>query len=191
MDGPSDSKKKKRKRKKKKVKDILNNKNVGIYQDLIGKELPVRFKYRKVDGNSFGLTNEELLLATDQELNQWVSLKKMSQYREPQEEKYDIKAYQKKEMDLNLKKKIFKSLYDEDSGAERTNETEQTIEKSKKRKRKNKKVNQNSCQHKSFEPDSNKKNIHKKETNNHKNVDVHRLKAYGLSNNEMKRRKFI
>ena len=51
------------------------------YEDVIG-DMPVRFKYRKVTPNTFGMSVEQILAAEDRELNQRVSIKKMAPYRE-------------------------------------------------------------------------------------------------------------
>ena len=45
------------------------------YEDLIGGEIPTRFKYRTVDPSGFGMTDEELLYAEPKELNKRVPLK--------------------------------------------------------------------------------------------------------------------
>ncbi|BGP21708.1 KRR1 interacting protein 1 [Rhodotorula toruloides] len=51
------------------------------YEDKIG-DIKTRFKYAKVPAQSFNLTPEEILLATDAELNAFMSLKKMAPYRQ-------------------------------------------------------------------------------------------------------------
>ena len=51
------------------------------YEDIVA-GMPCRFKYKKVEPNSFGLTCEEILFAKDSTLKQFVSLKKMTPYRE-------------------------------------------------------------------------------------------------------------
>ncbi|XP_053208091.1 protein KRI1 homolog [Panonychus citri] len=118
-DGPSTSKGKRKKKEKKKVtKEPAEKKNIGIYEDLIAGEVPTRFRYRQVPANDFGLSPEELLFADDKDLNRWVTLKKTSQHRTMEEEKYDIKVYGRKGKDFSLKKKILKSIYDPEAAKE-------------------------------------------------------------------------
>ena len=65
------------------------------YEDMVSDQL-CRFKYCSVVANDFGLTTNDILTANEKELNQWVSVKKMSQYRMKEEEQIDIKIYQNK-----------------------------------------------------------------------------------------------
>lgn len=80
------------------------------YEDIVG-DLPVRYKYRKVIPNNFGLTVEEILSADDRELNRWCSVKKTCQYRNDDEEIYDVQAYKKKSQNILTMKKVFSSLF--------------------------------------------------------------------------------
>ena len=52
------------------------------YEDMVG-DLPTRFKYRKVEGDSFGLDPVDILKAEDKDLNEFISLKKLAPYRAP------------------------------------------------------------------------------------------------------------
>ncbi|RWS11137.1 KRI1-like protein [Dinothrombium tinctorium] len=200
---------------KKQKKSPASKQNVGIYEDLIGNDLATRFKYRKVTPNDFGLTNEELLFADEKELNKWVSLKKVSQYRTDEEELYDVKSYSKKKNIMELKRKIFKSLYegettndvkDEEETDPDKSESEQVKKKKKKKKKHRKKnvdnvsvdrseskVNNNSGNE--IVKSENKERRNKRKRKNSKNtskdigLSFDRLKAYGLTNRELKKRK--
>lgn len=50
------------------------------YEDIVG-GMPVRFKYKEVEPESFNLSAEEILAMDDKELNQMVSIKLLAPYR--------------------------------------------------------------------------------------------------------------
>ena len=105
------------------------------FEDIIG-DMPTRFKYREVPANDFGLDVEDILAADDKELNQWASLKKATQYRTYDEEKKDIKKYQKR---ADRKYQVLSSVY-RGNGEELDEEQKPSDSKSaRKRKRKNEK----------------------------------------------------
>lgn len=80
------------------------------YEDMIG-DVKCRFKYVETVPNDFGLTTAEILLAKSKELNQWAGIKKAVQIRPPHVEMNEAKVYQAKGRNINLKKKILKSLF--------------------------------------------------------------------------------
>ncbi|KAG8182691.1 hypothetical protein JTE90_017669 [Oedothorax gibbosus] len=111
------------------------------FEDVVG-DLPVRFKYRKVVPNDFGLSVDEILAANDKELNRWCSVKKTCQYRHEDEEKYDVQAFQKKAQIPALKQKVLPSVYsapNEGEEAQAGNDASQEEGTKKKRRRKKKK----------------------------------------------------
>ncbi|KAH0917708.1 hypothetical protein HID58_025368 [Brassica napus] len=71
------------------------------YEDTIG-DLKTRFKFAKVQPNSYGLEKEEILFLDDTELNQYVPLKKMAPYMEKDWEvnKYKLKVQKHKFSEL-------------------------------------------------------------------------------------------
>ena len=156
-DTPGTSRKSRRKQRKELKKKRIRFKPVDIdklpvFEDIIGGDLPTRFKYRKVEPLDFGLSTEELLLAQDKELNQWASLKKTVGYREFKEERSDAALYSRRKDDFQYKRKILKSLFEEEK-EESNNEDNETrpeaLEKvapKKKKKRKHKKVNKSDLQ---------------------------------------------
>lgn len=72
------------------------------YEDVVG-GVKTRFKYRSVPSNSWGLKTEDILAADDQDLNEFVSLKKLAPYREVE---WRVPS-NKRSRDLNkLRKKV-------------------------------------------------------------------------------------
>lgn len=49
----------------------------------VGGDLPTRFKYAPVQKSNFNISAAEILMATDAELNDYTSLKKLAPYRKP------------------------------------------------------------------------------------------------------------
>lgn len=89
------------------------------YEDIIGGgDTVCRFKYRKVTPNDFGLSIDEILAAKPKELNAWVSVKKMSQYRPESDEVYDVNAYKTKAENLEKKKRLLHSVYHDKSASD-------------------------------------------------------------------------
>ncbi|WWC95448.1 hypothetical protein V866_002312 [Kwoniella sp. B9012] len=63
------------------VKEVMEEYKALDHEDIIGGDLPTKFKYTKSAPVSFGLTPVEILLATDEELNKVLSVKTIAPYR--------------------------------------------------------------------------------------------------------------
>ncbi|KAI9332897.1 hypothetical protein DFJ73DRAFT_855074 [Zopfochytrium polystomum] len=91
---------KKEKKKKKKVElpknleDYLEDYYQLDYEDMIG-DLPTRFKYRKVDAETFGLEPEEVLKAPEEALNTLMPLKRLAPFRPAHKVKHDREIFKK------------------------------------------------------------------------------------------------
>ncbi|XP_075216955.1 protein KRI1 homolog [Lycorma delicatula] len=107
-------------------------------EDFIG-DMPCRFKYRQVVPNNYGLTIDEILAADDKELNKWCSVNKMYQIKPQKVEYYEVKAYEKKSKNEELKRKVLPSLYKSDQ-IDINEDGDKASPKKKKKKNKNKKV---------------------------------------------------
>ncbi|KAG6530038.1 protein KRI1 homolog [Zingiber officinale] len=68
------------------------------YEDTIG-DLKTRFKYRTVLANRYGLRPEDIWMANEKDLNQYVSLKRLAPYREKE---WKVTYHQKLKKDLIL-----------------------------------------------------------------------------------------
>ncbi|KII64678.1 Protein KRI1 [Thelohanellus kitauei] len=80
------------------------------YEDVID-DLPVRYNYRKVAPNSYGLTPEQILLCDDKELNKWCSIKKVIGYNDEEEEQKMENIYKRRIKHPQLRKRILPSLF--------------------------------------------------------------------------------
>lgn len=67
----------------------------------------VKFKYREVSPESFGLTTRDILFADDKDLNRFIGIKKMAPYREKNLFLKDKRKYTKKKRLEQWRKEVF------------------------------------------------------------------------------------
>ncbi|KAF5739049.1 hypothetical protein HS088_TW12G00247 [Tripterygium wilfordii] len=105
-EGEEEESRPKRKRKMslvKKVKQEMLEEYYKLdYEDTVG-DLKTRFKYAKVHPNRYGLKTEEILMLDDSELNQYVSLKKITPF---QEEEWKVPNSKKYEQKMKIKELV-------------------------------------------------------------------------------------
>ncbi|KAK4766019.1 hypothetical protein SAY87_007661 [Trapa incisa] len=105
----------KRKRKRKpsvvqRAKEALMEEYYKLdYEDTIG-DVKTRFKYAKTKPNRYGLSTAEILMLDDKELNQYVSLKKITPYREkewkvPNSQRLQLKVKKTETLEAGSSKK--------------------------------------------------------------------------------------
>jgi protein KRI1 len=70
-------------------------------------KLPARFRYRETSPGTFGLTPQDILMASDSQLNQFVGLKKLATFRDPEKKRKDKKRLGKKARLRQWRKEIF------------------------------------------------------------------------------------
>lgn len=70
------------------------------------------FRYREVSPESFGLSSRDILMADDKDLNEFVGLKKLASYRDPEKKQKDKRKYSKKRR-LNEWRR---SVFDDENG---------------------------------------------------------------------------
>ncbi|GAA5980268.1 hypothetical protein JCM11641_005524 [Rhodosporidiobolus odoratus] len=102
------------------------------YEDKVG-DVKTRFRYAKVQPSNYNLTPEEILLATDAELNSFMSLKKLAPYRQDSpawlKKQHEKQRKKVKELRDVLKKRKWGEEVDEEAAKEQ-------LEKRKEKKRK-------------------------------------------------------
>ncbi|XP_042877912.1 protein KRI1 homolog isoform X2 [Penaeus japonicus] len=105
------------------------------FEDIVG-GVPCRYRYRKVEPNDFGLSTEEILSASTDELQKWVPIKRILRHdRTDALEKRDRINYQKRSEMMHIKLKILPSLF-----AENPDEIQEAEEEKKRQKNLKKKL---------------------------------------------------
>ncbi|KAH3682017.1 hypothetical protein WICPIJ_007009 [Wickerhamomyces pijperi] len=128
--------KKSAKKEKKEIKDLAEKaiqQNKLKIIDSVEEEEPergrskdkseVKFRYREVSPESFGLTTREILIADDGELNEFIGLKKFAPYRPKEQRMKDKRKYAKSKHLKEWRKKVFHN----ENGPEVENENEIVI----------------------------------------------------------------
>ncbi|KAK9354035.1 KRI1-like family C-terminal-domain-containing protein [Lipomyces doorenjongii] len=77
------------------------------FEDSITDEPETKFRYREVSPESFNLNPADILLADDNQLNEFIGLKKLAPYREPEKKQKDHKKYAKKKRLREWRKQVF------------------------------------------------------------------------------------
>lgn len=196
--------------KEKKHKKSLKNADC---EDVVG-DMPIKFHYVETEPNDYGLTAEELLMADDEELDKWIRLNDAIKPRTKDEEERLKRKFDRRRDDIELKKKIFKSIYQPESATDEIDETKPKASKSA-RKRKRRKTtaddesNQNELEVKPVKKERVEKVVDNEATNiakkkkrkrgvNHKKekfakvgVAPDRLLAYGLSKTKLRKNKLL
>ncbi|KAJ1819706.1 Ribosome biogenesis protein Kri1 [Coemansia sp. RSA 2675] len=90
---------------KDKVSEYMDKYYQLDFEDIVGDDLPTRFKYSKVKAVDYGLTPAEILLADDKYLNEYVSVKKIAPYRPDWKIDDDLSKYASKKRMIYVKKK--------------------------------------------------------------------------------------
>ncbi|KAJ1865158.1 Ribosome biogenesis protein Kri1 [Coemansia sp. RSA 989] len=90
---------------KDKVSEYMDKYYQLDFEDVIGNDLPTRFKYTKVKPVDYGLSPADILLADDSMLNEYVSVKKMAAYRPEWKIDEDVTKYTNKKRTKYIKKK--------------------------------------------------------------------------------------
>ncbi|KAJ2006026.1 Ribosome biogenesis protein Kri1 [Coemansia thaxteri] len=87
------------------VSEYMDKRYQLDFEDIVGDGLATRFKYSKVKPVDYGLTPAEILLADDQFLNDYVSVKKIAPYRPDWKIDEDLAKYASKKRIIYVKKK--------------------------------------------------------------------------------------
>ncbi|KAK9328466.1 KRI1-like family C-terminal-domain-containing protein [Lipomyces starkeyi] len=77
------------------------------FEDPVADEPETMFRYREVSPESFNLNPADILLADDNQLNEFIGLKKLAPYREPEKKQKDHKKYAKKKRLREWRKQVF------------------------------------------------------------------------------------
>ncbi|KAJ1944064.1 Ribosome biogenesis protein Kri1, partial [Linderina pennispora] len=90
---------------KDKVAEYMDDLYQLDFEDIVGGDLPTRFKYAKVKPVSYGLSAAEILLADEENLSKYVSVKRIAPYRPEWKIDEDMSQYLDKKRMIYVKKK--------------------------------------------------------------------------------------
>lgn len=97
-------------KRKKELDRALEDMYALDYEDMID-DLPTRFKYTKVEADTYGLSPAEILLADDKDLNEYLGLRKLAPYRNSESQQLDRKKYASKRQRVKeFKKKLWTAV---------------------------------------------------------------------------------
>ncbi|KAL1971104.1 hypothetical protein VTN77DRAFT_55 [Rasamsonia byssochlamydoides] len=97
-------------RKEKRLIEEAVDRNLDLDPSLLPgatKKNSTRFRYRETSPQSFGLTARDILFADDAQLNQYVGLKKLATFRDPEKKRRDRKKLGKKARLRQWRKEVF------------------------------------------------------------------------------------
>jgi len=162
--------------------------------DMVG-DIGCKFRYREVEREDYGLTADELLNATDAELNQWVGLKRVTQWKD--DGFTDNKFWTNPKKIEAKKKQIFKSIYGDEYEVEKAQEPKKNKKINSKRRRKLKErqlLEEGENEKEEAEEPAVEKTEKKKKKRKHKgqldNITDDRFSSYGLTKDEIKKIKY-
>lgn len=93
---------------RKKAEEFVNaNEDLLLSAAKLRQEKNTGFRYREVDAESFGLSARDILLASDKELNQFATLKKLASYREKDEQERIRRKYGKRKRLRQWRREVF------------------------------------------------------------------------------------
>lgn len=102
------SQRKSARQQRRKVEEIVDQRlNVEHTLLGLGTKHPGRFRYRDTSPLAYGLTAQDILVATDSQLNQFAGLKKMAAFRDKEKKKKDKKLLGKKARLRHWRKETF------------------------------------------------------------------------------------
>ena len=104
-------------RERRKIEQLVDQ-HIDVEEKLsnFGKKHSGYFRYRETSPTAYGLTAQDILMASDSQLNQYAGLKKMAAFRDAEKKKKDKKRLGKKARLRQWRKETFGS----EAGAQRT-----------------------------------------------------------------------
>ena len=106
-----DGKQRRQSRKDRKLVEQLVEKRLDM--DVAANDIHTKggghFRYRETSPQSFNLTTQDILMATDSQLNQYAGVKKLASFRDPDKKRKDKKWYSKKAKLREWRKEVFGS----------------------------------------------------------------------------------